>query len=315
MEWEVLQFLKNVTILGVPMDLGAGKRGVDMGPAAIRHAYIKSRLEAMGKIVEDRGNIHVPVSVNRENEFMKHREEVLQVCRELADEVFQIYVEDSFPLILGGDHSIAIGTIAGLAKDEPELGVIWIDAHADFNSVESSPSGNIHGMPLAISCGIGDAEFVNLSGYGPKIDPKRVVIVGARDLDSGEIMLLRKYGVKVYTMEDVEEYGIQKVMRDSRDYLAAHCKTLHVSFDMDSIDPTEAPGTGTPVRGGLTFREAHFIMKYIATWNMMTSLEVVEVNPILDIQNRTAELAVNLIESAFGKRIMYYSEIDAGDGW
>lgn len=301
--------MKNVTIIGVPIDLGAGQRGVDMGPSAIRHALLTERLQAMGKVVDDRGNIHVPISVNRDNEFMKHREEVLQVCRELADEVFQIYIEDSFPLILGGDHSLAIGSIAGLAKDEPELGVIWIDAHADFNSVESSPSGNIHGMPLAISCGIGDPEFVNIGGYGPKLDPRRVVIVAARSLDNGEIMLLRKHGVKVYTMEDIELYGIQAVMQESMEYLANNCKSLHVSFDMDSIDPSEAPGTGTPVRGGLTYREAHFVMKYIASTNLMTSMDLVEVNPILDDQNRTAELAVELIESAFGKRIMYHSEM------
>lgn len=305
--------MKNVTIIGVPMALGAGRRGVDMGPSAIRHALVKERLEAMGKVVDDRGNIHVPISVNRDNEFMKHRAEVLQVCKELADEVFQIYIEDSFPLILGGDHSLAIGSIAGLAKDEPELGVIWIDAHADFNSVESSPSGNIHGMPLAISCGIGDPEFVNIGGYGPKIDPKRVVIVAARSLDNGEIMLLRQHGVKVYTMEDIELYGIQAVIKEAMEYLANNCKTLHVSFDMDSIDPSEAPGTGTPVRGGLTYREAHFVMKYIAATNLMTSMDLVEVNPILDDRNRTAELAVEIIESAFGKRIMYHSEMDRED--
>lgn len=303
--------MKNVTILGVPMDLGAGKRGVDMGPSAIRLAGLVSSLEAMGKVVEDRGNVHVPVGVNRENEFMRYRTEVLSVCQDLAEKVYKIYQEDSFPLILGGDHSIAIGTIAGLAKKEPEMGVLWVDAHGDFNTPESSPTGNIHGMPLAISCGIGDPEFVSIGGYAPKIDPKRVVIVGARDLDMGEIMLLRKQGVRVYTMEEVELYGIQKVMQEAMEYLEKNSKCLHVSFDMDSIDPSEAPGTGTPVRGGLTYREAHFVMKYISTYgNFVTSLEVVEVNPILDIQNKTAELAVELIESAFGKRIMYYSEID-----
>lgn len=303
--------MKNVTILGVPMDLGAGKRGVDMGPSAIRLANLTQSLQAMGKVVEDRGNIHVPVGINRENEFMRYREEVLVVCRELAEEVYKIYQEDSFPLILGGDHSIAIGSIAGLARKEPKMGVLWVDAHGDFNSVESSPSGNIHGMPLAISCGIGDQEFIDIGTPGRKVDPKRVVVVGARDLDMGEVMLLRQHGVTVYTMEEVELYGIQKVMQDSMQYLEQNCSCLHVSFDMDSIDPSEAPGTGTPVRGGLTYREAHFVMKYISTYgNFITSLEVVEVNPILDIQNRTAELAVELIESAFGKRIMYHSDID-----
>lgn len=302
--------MKNITIIGVPMGLGAGCRGVDMGPSAIRHALLVERLQAMGKVVEDRGNIHVPVSVNQNRHFMKHRDEVLEVCNTLAEEVYKIYVEDSFPLILGGDHSLAIGSIAGLAKDEKKLGVLWVDAHGDFNSIESSPTGNIHGMPLAISCGIGDPEFVNILDYGPKLDPKRVVIVAARDLDNGEIMLLRKHGVRVYTMEDIELHGIQKVMDEAMDYIEENCNTLHVSFDMDSIDPTEAPGTGTPVRGGLTYREAHFVMKHIAGRNIMTSMDIVEVNPILDIQNKTAELAVELIESAFGKRIMYHSEIE-----
>lgn len=314
MTLEVLLLVKNVTILGVPMDLGAGKRGVDMGPSAIRLASLVKRLQSMGKIVEDRGNIHVPVGLNRDNEAMKYREEVLTACRSLAEEVYKIYQEDSFPLILGGDHSIAMGSIAGLARKEPEMGVIWIDAHADFNSNTTSPSGNIHGMPLAVSCGIGDPEFVDIGTPGRKIDPKRVVIVGARDIDMGEVVLLRQHGVKVYTMEEVDLYGIQHIMQKAMQYLEKNCSCLHVSFDMDAIDPSEAPGTGTPVRGGLTYREAHFIMKYISTYgNFVTSLEVVEVNPILDIQNKTAELAVELIESAFGKRIMYYSDIDELD--
>ncbi len=303
--------MKNITILGVPMDLGAGKRGVDMGPSAIRLASLTKRLQSMGKIVEDRGNIHVPVGTNRENEALKYKKEVLVACSELAEEVYKIYQEDSFPLILGGDHSIAIGSIAGLARKEPEMGVIWVDAHGDFNSNETSPSGNIHGMPLAVSCGIGDPDFVNLGSPGPKIDPKRVVVIGARDLDMGEVMLLRRHGVRVYTMEEIDLFGIQHVMQEAMQYLEQNCSCLHVSFDMDVIDPKEAPGTGTPVPGGLTYREAHFIMKYISTYgNFITSLELVEVNPILDIQNKTAELAVELIESCFGKRIMYYSEID-----
>lgn len=293
------------------MDLGAGKRGVDMGPAAIRLAGLVERLEAMGKFVEDRGNIAVPVKRIQDEHFMKYRTEVLEVCKTLAEETFKIYQEDSFPLILGGDHSIAIGSIAGLAREEPEMGILWVDAHGDFNTVESSPTGNIHGMPLAISCGLGDPEFVNLGTPGRKIDPKRVVIVGARDLDMGEVQLLRRNGVTVYTMEEIDLYGIQEVMRRAMVYLEANCSCLHVSFDMDSIDPLEAPGTGTPVRGGLTYREAHFLMKYISTYgNFITSLEIVEVNPILDIQNKTAFLAVELIESAFGKRIMYSSDID-----
>lgn len=293
------------------MDLGAGKRGADMGPSAIRQAGLVARLEAMGKVVEDRGNIHVPVGIQRKGEFMRYRTEVLTVCKTLADEVFRVYQEDSFPLILGGDHSIAIGSIAGLARKEPEMGVLWIDAHGDFNTVDSSPTGNIHGMPLAISCGEGDPEFVNVGGYAPKVDPKRVVIVGARDLDMGEVQLLRRKGVRVYTMEEIDLYGIQQVMREAMEYLETVSSCLHVSFDIDSVDPSEAPGTGTAVRGGLTYREAHFVMKYISTFGkFITSMDMVEVNPILDIQNKTAELAVELIESAFGRRIMYSSDID-----
>lgn len=293
------------------MELGAGRRGADMGPAAIRHAGLVNRLEAMGKIVEDRGNIHVPVGMNTANKNMRYREEILTVCQTLAAEVYQIYKEDSFPLILGGDHSIAIGSIAGLACDEPKMGVLWVDAHGDFNTPESSPTGNVHGMPLAINCGIGDEDFIHIQRPERKIDPKRVVIVGARDLDGGEVMLLRKHGVTVYTMEEVELYGIQHVMQEAMQYLEKVSSYIHISFDMDAIDPSEAPGTGTPVRGGLTYREAHFIMKYISTYGpLITSLEVVEVNPILDFQNKTGELAVELIESFFGKRIMYSSEID-----
>lgn len=303
--------MKRVTILGVPMEMGAGKRGVDMGPAAIRHANLVERLEAMGKETEDRGDISIPVRKTSKNEHMKYREEVLEVCQHVSDEVFKIYKEDSFPLIIGGDHSIAIGSIAGLARTEPQMGVIWIDAHGDFNTPDSSPSGNMHGMPLAINCGLGDEDFINIGSPGRKIDPKRVVLVGVRDIDIGEAMLLRKHGVTVYTMEEIELYGIQHVMQEAMQYLEKNCSCLHVSFDMDAIDPSEAPGTGTPVPGGLTYREAHFIMKYISTYTQfITSLEIVEVNPILDIQNKTAKLAVDLVESFFGKRIMYDSQID-----
>lgn len=296
--------MKKISVIGVPMGLGAGRRGVELGPAALRHADVIEHLTAMGLNVEDRGDIEVPRKLSKNEHPMKHRPEVLAVNKALAEEVKQIKSEGSFPLILGGDHSLAIGSIAGIAENEPKIGIVWVDAHGDFNDISSSPSGNIHGMPLAISCGIGDEEFVNIGGYKNKIDPKRVVVLAARDLDGGEVALLKEHGVTVYTMEDIDLLGIRVVMQEVIEYLKEQCDAIHVSYDIDSVDPALAPGTGTAVLGGLTYREAHFIMESLYESGLVQSLDMVEVNPLLDDQNKTAELAVNLLESAFGKRIM-----------
>lgn len=296
--------MKKISVIGVPMGLGAGRRGVELGPAALRHAEVIEHLQAMDLEVEDRGDIDVPRKLSANTHPMKHRPEVLAVNKALAEEVRKIKEEGNFPLILGGDHSLAIGSIAGVAKDEVRIGVVWVDAHGDFNDIQSSPSGNIHGMPLAISCGIGDEEFVNIGGYTNKVDPKRVVVLAARDLDAGEVALLKKHGVKVYTMEDIDLLGIRVVMQDVVEYLKENCDCIHLSYDIDSVDPSLAPGTGTAVLGGLTYREAHFIMESLYESGLVESLDMVEVNPLLDDKNKTAELAVNLLESAFGKRIM-----------
>lgn len=286
------------------MGLGAGRRGVELGPAALRHADVIEHLQAMDLDVEDRGDINVPRKLSKNEHPMKHRPEVLAVNKALASEVKAAKSEGKFPLIIGGDHSLAIGSIAGIAENETRMGVVWVDAHGDFNDISSSPSGNIHGMPLAISCGIGDEEFVNLGGYNNKIDPSRVVVLAARDLDGGEVALLKEHGIKVYTMEDIDLLGIREVMKETIEYLKENCDSIHVSYDIDSVDPSLAPGTGTAVLGGLTYREAHFIMESLYESGLVQSIDMVEVNPLLDEGNKTAELAVTLLESAFGKRIM-----------
>jgi arginase len=288
--------IQRVDIVGVPMDLGASRRGVDMGPYAIRHARLNERLQRM-QIAEiyDHGNLQVPQreEFGHGNQNAKYFDIINQVCEQLATEVEHIVNSNGFPIVLGGDHSIAMGTLAGLARayGEPS-GLVWVDAHSDINSPESSPSGNVHGMPL---------WFALQKGYA---DPKRTVQIGLRDVDPAEKENLRASGVVAFTMSDVDRLGMTHVMDEAIRIASAGGKPIHMSFDMDGIDPSEAPGTGTPVKGGLSFREAHLAMEMLAESGHLGSIEMVEINPILDTRNQTGVLAVGLICSGLGKSIL-----------
>ncbi len=301
-----------VRILGIPMDLGQQRRGVDMGPSAVRYAGLFERLTRIGCDVEDAGNILVPLRDERivrehygrqaSRGTLRHLPEVVAVCQAIYDVARQCAALPEVPIFLGGDHSIAIGTVGGTAGAGP-LGLIWIDAHGDFNTAETTPSGNIHGMPVAVLTGRGHPELVDLGHPGAKLRPQDVVMIGIRDLDGAERNLLAGSGVHVYTMRDVDELGMAAIVRRALNHLD-HLERLHVSFDMDAMEPGDAPGVGTPVTGGLTTREAHLLMEVLAETGKVHSLDVVEINPILDNGNRTAELAVNLIASLFGQRIL-----------
>jgi len=281
-----------IDVVGVPMDLGADRRGVDMGPSAIRYARLKESLEKLGLVVVDHGNLRVPVpeSATPAEQNAKYFPLIQAVCDELAEIVRAIVVGGGFPLVLGGDHSIAMGTIAGVARARGRApGVIWVDAHGDINTPLTSPSGNVHGMPVHFAL----REHV--------VDPRRMAFIGLRDVDEGEKAAIRELGVKAFTMSDIDRMGMAHVIAEA---LAIACDgpgSLHVSFDMDGIDPTEAPGVGTPVRGGLSYREAHLLMEAVAASGALGSLEITEINPILDNQNQTAILAVELVLSALGK--------------
>ncbi len=296
---------KKVRIIGVPIDLGADRRGVDMGPSAMRYAGLNAKLLRMGLVVEDMGNIHVPQPETREikDGKLKYLPEILKVSQELCDMVAEAAGEGFVPLILGGDHSIGIGSLAGMGRVKKKLGILWFDTHGDFNSPETTSSGNIHGMPLSVGMGIGDARLVATGGAGPKASQENTVLIGIRNLDPQEREALLKTRITVFTMSDIDQLGMKEVMRRSIDIAADGTDGVHVSFDMDVIDPSEAPGVGTPVPGGINYREAHLAMELVAEAGIMSSLEVAEVNPILDTRNKTAELAVGLITSAFGKRI------------
>jgi arginase len=278
------------------MDLGASRRGVDMGPYAVRYARLNERLRSLGiPEIYDHGNLQVPLREEFEhgNQRAKYYDIIENVCGQLAAEVEHIVNSEGFPIVLGGDHSIAMGTLAGLTKARGEApGLVWVDAHSDINSPDSSPSGNVHGMPL---------WFALQKGYA---DPKRTVQIGLRDVDASEKENLRKSGVKAYTMSDVDRLGMTRVMEQAIAIAGAGGKPIHMSFDMDGIDPSEAPGTGTPVKGGLSFREAHLAMEMLAESRQLASIEMVEVNPILDTRNQTAVLAVGLICSGLGKSIL-----------
>lgn len=302
--------MNTVHIIGVPMDLGQGRRGVDMGPSAIRYAGIGERLKDLGCKVIDDGDITIrtPEEQRIKDPHAKYLPEIARACTVLARKVEKIAHRGHFPLVLGGDHSIAIGTIAGISanaqKRKKKIGVFWVDAHGDFNTPHSSPSGNIHGMPLAICVGLGARQLTSVNGAFRKVDPKNVAIIGLRDLDKMERENIKKYGVNIFTMEEIDKYGAHKVMKKALQQVAKNVDYLHVSFDLDSVDPIYAPGVGTPVKGGLDYREGHLIMEMLAESKKMTSLELVEVNPILDNRNQSAELAVELVQSAFGKKIL-----------
>jgi arginase len=299
-----------IHVLGVPMDLGSGRRGVDMGPSAIRIAGMGARLTELGHKVVDEGDIVIKniEELKVGDERARYLPEIARAATAVARKVERIMRLKHFPLVLGGDHSIAVGTVSGIAAfahgQGKKLGLLWIDAHGDINTPESSPSGNIHGMPLAALLGFGAPELTSVGGPTPKVDPANVALVGIRSLDAGEKKRLKETGVQVHTMSDIDRHGVPSVMKKALAQVTAGTDFVHVSLDLDAVDPSVTPGVGTPVKGGLDYREAHLIMEVIADAGIMTSLEVVEVNPILDEGNASAEFAVELVQSAFGKKIL-----------
>jgi arginase len=304
----------HIAIIGAPMDLGAGRRGVDMGPSAMRLAGLNEKLAALGYQVEDLGNVVVnqPESLPAGPSHARYLPQIAHTCARLADLVEKAADANKVPLVLGGDHSVAIGTVAGMSRHfrrlDHKLGLIWIDAHADMNTPESSPSGNVHGMPLACCTGLGPSELTHIAGYSPAVEPGSVVLLGLRSVDEMERLNVRGTGVHAFTMRDIDERGMRAVIKEAIHFasLGTHGAGggFHLSFDMDAVDPSDAPGVGTPVRGGITYREAHLAMELVCDSGFMASMEVVEVNPVIDEANRTALLAVELVMSAMGKRIL-----------
>jgi arginase len=301
---------EKVRIIGVPMDLGASRRGVDMGPSALRVAGLQSRMKQLGRQVEDIGNIPVrqPEEQHYGEKNAKYLEEISETCKGVAEMVRKTLDEDLFPLVLGGDHSIAVGTTAGVVahfqKETRRVGMIWLDAHGDMNTPETSPSGNVHGMPLASIMGYGPPELTELAGVKPMIGPRNVALVGVRELDAKERRLMKESGVHVFTMRDVDERGMREVMTEALRFAGDDTAGVAVSLDMDFVDPSDAPGVGTPVRGGVTYREAHLALEMIADSRSMVSFELVEINPVIDLHNTTAILGVELVLSGLGKKIL-----------
>ena len=301
-----------IHLIGVPMDLGSGRRGVDMGPSAIRIAGLGPRLAELGHRVVDEGNVEIKEmeELRVGNVRARYLREITRASGVLAEEVQRVLQRGRghFPLVLGGDHSIAVGTVAGIAaharKRGKRVGLIWVDAHGDINTPRTSPSGNVHGMPIAALLGLGPPALGGVAGRFRKVEPRNVALVGIRSLDDGEKRALRDLGIQVHTMTDIDRHGIHPVMEQAIRTASDGTSYVHVSFDLDAVDPTVAPGVGTPVKGGLDYREAHLVMEHLAESGVMTSLEMVEVNPILDDRNASAQFAVELIESAFGKKIL-----------
>jgi arginase len=301
---------KKIRIMGVPLDLGQSRRGVDMGPSAVRVAGLEARLEELGHVVEDGGNVAVAIPEQKTvgDPNAKYLKEITATCTKLADLVLKTLDAGVVPLVLGGDHSVAAGTVAGVSefyrRQNQRIGLIWIDAHTDINTPESSPSGNVHGMPLAAITGLGPPELSHIYNFSPKVNPDNCVLVGVRDIDAVEKENVRRAGIEVFTMRDIDERGMRTVMEEALRAAGRGTVGYHVSLDMDWIDPEDAPGVGTPVRGGATYREAHLAMEIMADHGRMLSFEIVEVNPVIDEHNRTADLAVELALSAFGKKIL-----------
>jgi arginase len=301
---------KKLRVIGVPLDLGQSRRGVDMGPSAVRVAGLEARLEELGHVVEDAGNIVVAIAEQKKtgDPRAKYLKEITATCTKEAELVLKTLEAGKVPIVLGGDHSVGAGTISGVAefyrKQGQKVGLIWIDAHTDINTPDSSPSGNVHGMPLAAIMGLGPPELSNIFNFSPKVTPENCVLVGVRDIDAVEKENVRKAGIGVFTMRDIDERGMRTVMEEALRAAGNGTAGYHVSLDMDWIDPEDAPGVGTPVRGGATYREAHLAMEIIADHGRMLSFEIVEVNPVIDEHNRTADLAVELALSAFGKKIL-----------
>jgi arginase len=301
---------KHIAIIGAPLDLGAGRRGVDMGPSAMRVANLNGRLAELGYQVEDLGNVPV---IQRESEAevqprAKYLPQIAETCTTVAEIVDRALSAGKLPLVLGGDHSIAVGTVSGAShyfrSRGEKLGLIWIDAHTDMNTPESSPSGNVHGMPLACCIGRGPKELTEIFGYSPKVNPANVALVGIRSVDTAERDIVQRSGVHAFTMRDIDERGMRSVFEEAIRVASDGTAGIHVSLDMDAVDPQEAPGVGTPIQGGITYREAHLAMEMLGDTGRVVSLEVVEVNPVIDEANRTAILAVELVMSAMGKRIL-----------
>ena len=296
---------RQVAIIGAALDLGAGRRGVDMGPSAIRYAGLNERLDGLGYDVLDWSDVETAVleATQETDETARYLPEIKAACGRVARLVALALEQDALPLVLGGDHSVAMGTLGGLAKARGMGGVLWIDAHGDLNTPETSPSGNVHGMPLAAAIGLADERFQSADWTLPAVDPHRVALVGLRSIDSRERERIRNLGIKAYTMSDIDRIGIERAIRESLTHIAGP-GFVHVSLDMDALDPGVAPGVGTPVKGGLTYREAHLALELVSESGLAGSFEVVEVNPILDRANATAALAVELVASALGKKIL-----------
>jgi arginase len=295
---------REVAIIGAALDLGQGRRGVDMGPSAMRYAGLEERLTSLGFEVRDHGNVEtaVPEATALQDERARFLPEIKRTCERIAAKVVEVVGTGATPLVLGGDHSVALGTLGGLASSRGVGGVLWIDAHSDINTPETSPSGNVHGMALGAALGLGGDAFASDAWPLPALDPKRVALLGVRQLDDGERRLLREASVRVFTMSEIDRIGVERAVREALDRVAGP-NFVHVSLDLDALDPEIAPGVGTPVRGGLTYREAHLALELVAESGLAGSLEVVEVNPILDRENTTALTAVELVASALGKKI------------
>jgi arginase len=302
--------MQKISIVGVPMDLGADRRGVDMGPSALRYADLNEKLQSLGHDVEDLGDLDVIIPETRHfgDPNAKYLKEIADACSRLANLVLKVRHEGRTPLVLGGDHSIAVGTVSGVAESfrraGKKIGLIWFDAHADFNTPEISPSGNVHGMPMAAIMGYGPPELTNIFGFSPKVDPEHCVQIGIREVDPEERELVKKSGIRVFTMKEIDRRGIGSVMDEAIFIATKATDGFAVTLDADFLDPYESPGVATPVRGGADYREAHLAMEMIADTKKLVSFEITEINPILDVQNKTAHFGMELILSAFGKQIL-----------
>jgi arginase len=298
--------VRNIRIIGIPMDLGQTLRGVDMGPAAVRYTGLVPRLRALGHTVQDMGDVPVPVrdddADGRGADPERFVPEICRISRTVRDMGKQVIAAGDFPLFIGGDHAVAVGTVAGVSGHGP-IGLIWIDAHGDFNTPDTSPSGNIHGMPLSVILGEGHPDLVQVGEGSTRLLPEHVVMIGLRDLDPGEKERLKQSRITAFTMRDIDEQGISAIAKTAL-HRVAHLNRLHLTLDMDAIDPVEAPGVGTPVPGGITYREAHLLMEILSDSGKICSMDLVEINPILDVANQTARLAVELTLSALGKSIL-----------
>ena len=302
--------MTTVSVIGVPSDLGANMRGANIGPAAVRIAGLHEKLKMLGFAIDERGDITVPLReiLSAQEIAEKHRTSIREICSKLSDEVFQALKSGSKPIVLGGDHSLGMGTITGVSRyvreQNSSMGLIWIDAHADMNTPDTTHTGNIHGMPLSTVLGLGHPDLVNLGGFAPKVKPQNVALIGIRTLDSAEKEICRTSGIRYFTMREIDEKGMLTVMREALQVVTAGTLGFHMSFDMDGLDPLYAPGVSTPVTGGISLREAHLALEMMADTGKLLSMEFMELNPMCDIEHKTARLVVDLIQSALGKSIV-----------